>query len=93
MIDQVQVQKPFIQEFIQKPEVQLGLKITGIALAAIALIVGISVPVSYMLPIAPIAAILTLRVSVILIVISSIELFDLAYKDFKKQRGMENPLF
>lgn len=92
MIDPVQVRRPFIQELLEKPEVQLVLKITGVALGAIALIVGISVPLSYALPLAPLPVILSLRISVILIFLGSVELIDLAFKDFKQQKALKNPL-
>lgn len=88
MINNLQVEKPFIQRLIEQPVVKFGCKITVIALAAIALIFAIAVPMTYLIPLAPIPAILALRISFIGIFIGAIELINLAYRDLKKEQNI-----
>lgn len=92
MVNALRADESFVKAFLRKPQVQFGLKVTSIALAAIAMI-SISVAVfTALFPFSPILSGLGIRLSFLVITAGALKAGKMAYDRFQSPSFFIIPL-
>lgn len=79
MVNALRADESFVKAFLRKPKVQFGLKITSIALAAIAMITICVAAFTALFPFSPILSVLSIRLSFIVITAGALKAGKMAY--------------